>query len=379
MIAVRNIVAKHRTMPAEDAAGSEQSAPQVLERLVAQAERAGASDIHLHMREGAASIAFRLDGVMTPTPDLPATIAERVFGRIKFLARLKTYQESLPQDGRIDKAALSAHTDIRVATYPTVTGEKIVLRLFDNAGIQTLNELGFAAEARAELERFLGQTAGLLLLTGPAGSGKTTTIYACLRRLAEQGGRHIITVEDPAEQIVPGIMQTEVNEARGLDFAKAARHLLRQDPQVLVIGEIRDDETANIAVRAALTGHLVISTLHAGSCQGVFERLLVLCTDHSAVASSLELVLNQRLLRRRCAECSGKGCPACLATGYRGRLPLVEWLRLNDSLRRRIAARDLDGLAARPALAESAQALVRSGLTTETEVARVLGFSGATP
>ena len=374
MIAARNVVAKHRTMPGGETADSGQSAPQILERLVAQAERAGASDIHLHMRGGPASVAFRLDGVMTPTDDLPAAVADRVFGRIKFLARLKTYQESLPQDGRIDKATLNARTDIRVATYPTVTGEKIVLRLFDNAGIQTLDELGFAAEPRAELERFLHQTAGLLLLTGPAGSGKTTTIYACLRHLSEHGGRHIITVEDPAEQIIPGIMQTEVNEARGLDFAKAARHLLRQDPQVLVIGEIRDEETANIAVRAALTGHLVISTLHAGSCQGVFERLLVLCTDHSAVASSLELVLNQRLLRRRCAECSGKGCPACLATGYRGRLPLVEWLRLNVSLRRRIAARDLDGLTARPALADSARALVQANLTDDAEVARVLGF-----
>jgi type II secretory ATPase GspE/PulE/Tfp pilus assembly ATPase PilB-like protein len=374
MLAARNVVAKHRTMPGGDAAGSEQSAPQVLERLVKQAERAGASDIHLHMREGAASVAFRLDGVMAPTSDLPAAIAERVFGRIKFLARLKTYQESLPQDGRIDKAALNARNDIRVATYPTVTGEKIVLRLFDTTGIRPLAELELPASARAELERFLRQTAGLLLLTGPAGSGKTTTIYACLRHLAEEGGRHIITVEDPAEQIIPGVMQTEVNEARGLDFAKAARHLLRQDPQVLVIGEIRDEETANIAVRAALTGHLVISTLHAGSCQGVFERLLVLCADHSAVASSLELVLNQRLLRRRCAECSGKGCAACLDTGYRGRLPLVEWLRLNDALRRRIAERDLDGVAAQITLAESARSLVQAGLTTEAEVARVLGF-----
>jgi general secretion pathway protein E len=363
-------------MPGREAAGSEESAPEVLERLVAQAERAGASDLHLQMRPESASVAFRLDGVMTPTAELPAALAERVFGRIKFLARLKTYQESLPQDGRIDKGELKARSDIRVATYPTVTGEKTVLRLFDTAGIRTLAELDLPAETRAELERFLRQTAGLLLLTGPAGSGKTTTIYACLRHLAELGGRHIITVEDPAEQIVPGVMQTEVNEARGLDFAKAARHLLRQDPQVLVIGEIRDDETANIAVRAALTGHLVISTLHAGSCQGVLERLLVLCTDHSAVASSLELVLNQRLLRRRCAECAGKGCPTCLDTGYRGRLPLVEWLRLNDSLRRRIAAHDLGGLTAHPALAESAQSFVQAGLTTDAEVTRVLGFTG---
>ena len=352
-----------------------ESAPHVLERLVAQAERAGASDIHLQMRPESALVTFRLDGVMTPTAELPAAIAERVIGRIKFLARLKTYQESLPQDGRIDKAALNAHTDVRVATYPTITGEKIVLRLFDTTGIRALNELALSAEALAELERFLQQTSGLLLLTRPAGSGKTTTIYACLRRLAEQGGRHIITVEDPAEQVIPGIMQTEVNEAKGLDFAKAARHLLRQDPQVLVIGEIRDEETANIAVRAALTGHLVISTLHAGSCQGVFERLLVLCADHSAVASSLELVLNQRLLRRLCAECGGKGCAACLSTGYHGRLPLVEWVRLNDSLRHRVAAHDLDGLAARPTLAESARALVERGLTNEAEVGRVLGLA----
>src|SRR5262249_57805935 len=165
----------------------------------------------------------------------------------------------------------------------------------------------------------------------PAGSGKTTTIYSCLRQLTQAGGRHIITIEDPAEQIVPGVMQTEVNEARGLDFAKAARHLLRQDPQVLIIGEIRDEETANLAVRAALTGHLIIATLHAGSCKGVCERLFVLCSDHSAVCSSLELILNQRLLRRLCSSCAGKGCPHCLATGYRGRIPLVESLRLTDT------------------------------------------------
>jgi general secretion pathway protein E len=352
---------------------SEASAPQILERLVQQAERADASDIHLQMREGAASVSFRLDGVMTATVEIPSAIAERVFGRIKFLARLKTYQESLPQDGRIDKAGLSARSDIRVSTYPTVTGEKIVLRLFNAAEVRTLGQLEFPAEIRLELEQFLRQTSGLLLLTGPAGSGKTTTIYACLRQLVELGGRHIITVEDPAEQIVPGVMQTEVNEPRGLDFAKAARHLLRQDPQVLVIGEMRDEETANIAVRAALTGHLVISTLHAGSCKGVFERLLVLCADHAAVASSVELVLNQRLLRRRCSACSGRGCPACLGTGYRGRLPLVESLRLTDALRRRLAARDLEGLTAQPPLAARAQALVLAGLTDEVEVRRVLG------
>jgi general secretion pathway protein E len=368
-------VDKSRRHSESESTTDETSAPEVLERLIRQAERAGASDIHLHKRPGGAAVAFRLDGVMTQTADLGEEVADRVFGRIKFLAKLKTYQENLPQDGRIDQATVGAHSDIRVATYPTVTGEKIVLRLFNSAGVRSLGELEFPSEARAELERFMKQTAGLLLLTGPAGSGKTTTIYACLRALAEGGSRHIITVEDPAEQIVPGVMQTEVNEARGLGFARAARHLLRQDPQVLVIGEIRDEETANIAVRAALTGHLVISTLHAGSCKGVFERLWALCSDHSAIGAALELVLSQRLLRRRCGACAGKGCPSCLGTGYRGRLPLVEWLRVTDAVRRRIGVHDFDGLTAQPSLADSARGLVESELTTQAEVARVLGVT----
>jgi type II secretory ATPase GspE/PulE/Tfp pilus assembly ATPase PilB-like protein len=354
-----------------------EAAPEMLEKLVRQAGQAGASDIHLQMRGKKADVSFRLDGVITPVTELSDDIAERVVGRIKFLARLKTYQESLPQDGRIDRAEIGAENDIRVATYPTVTGEKIVLRLFSLASVKELNDLDFPAHARAELEHFLRQTSGLLLLTGPAGSGKTTTIYACLRLLAQLGGRHIITVEDPAEQIVPGVMQTEVNEARGLDFAKAARHLLRQDPQVLVIGEIRDEETANIAVRAALTGHLVISTLHAGSCKGVFERLLVLCADHSAVASSIALVLNQRLVRQLCKNCSGRACECCLQTGYHGRLPVVESVRVTESMRRRIATRELDTLNAKPSLANGAQALVDAGLTDEKEIRRVFGFDMA--
>jgi type II secretory ATPase GspE/PulE/Tfp pilus assembly ATPase PilB-like protein len=349
------------------------SAPKILEDLVAQAERAGASDIHLQMRQGAAQVFFRLDGLMTEAPALGADVAERVFGRVKFLARLKTYQDSLPQDGRIDRAEIHSRNDIRVATYPTVTGEKIVLRLFAPAGARSLEELEFPAEAVAELKSFLRQNAGLLLLTGPAGSGKTTTIYACLRHLADAGGRHIITVEDPVEQIIPRVMQTEVNEARGLNFGKAARHLLRQDPQVLVIGEIRDDETASLAVRAALTGHQVISTLHAGSSKGVFERLLVMCPDHYAVVSSVALVLNQRLIRRLCRACAGAGCEKCLDTGYHGRAPVVEWFRLDDRLRQELRARGPEVIQAAQTLEAAARALVGAGVTNEAEFQRLFG------
>jgi type II secretory ATPase GspE/PulE/Tfp pilus assembly ATPase PilB-like protein len=183
---------------------AEPDAPKVLETLVRKAESAGASDIHLQMIGREAVVTFRLDGLMTPVSRLADPLAERVFGRIKFLARLKTYQEMLPQDGRIDKGELQARNDIRVATYPTVTGEKIVLRLFTQTQAQTLRELRLPEAVCDELERFLRGSSGLLLLTGPAGSGKTTTIYACLHYLAELGGRHVVTVEDPAEQIIPG-------------------------------------------------------------------------------------------------------------------------------------------------------------------------------
>jgi len=349
-------------------------APAILEELLRRAEAARASDVHLQTNDRVVAIAFRLDGRMTPAGELQDGLGERVLGRIKYLARLKTYQESLPQDGRIDRKDVGTKCDIRASTYPTVTGEKIVLRLFETSPSLTLVELGLPADTKEEVGRYLSGTAGMMLLTGPAGSGKTTTIYACLRHIAAEGGRHIITVEDPVEQIIPGLMQTEVNEPVGLDFARAARHLLRQDPQVLVLGEIRDEETARLALRASLTGHQVISTLHAGSCQGVFDRLLLLCDEPYVVFSAVDLVLNQRLVRRFCEACKGQGCEVCLQTGFRGRVLLVEHLRLNQALRAAAREKGTEMLRSRQPLSAVADELSTAGVTSGVEIGRTIGI-----
>lgn len=352
----------------------ETDAPGLLVQLIRQAQEFGASDIHLHQVGSRAEISFRIDGVLVPRLNLEGEMAERVFGRIKYLSRLKTYQHSLPQDGRIPRESVAAAQDLRVATYPTVTGEKIVLRLFQSSqSVGTLDALGFPENCQRELERTLRSPGGLMLLTGPAGSGKTTTIYACLRYLASLGGRQIITIEDPVEQIIPGLMQTEIQEPLGLDFAKATRHLLRQDPQVLVVGEIRDEETARLVVRAGMTGHLVISTLHAGSCRGVLERLLAMCPDSHAVLSSLLLVLNQRLLRRQCADCQGVGCGRCLQTGYRGRVAAVEWFHCETTNGGGKPLTSPADMKPETNLRQYADGLVAQGQTSKAEVERVFG------
>jgi type II secretory ATPase GspE/PulE/Tfp pilus assembly ATPase PilB-like protein len=348
------------------------TAPQVLHQLVQRAEAAGASDLHVDAQGRTARVAFRLDGLLTPAEPVPGDIGERLMGRIKYLARLKTYQDTLPQDGRIERDRIGSQSDIRVSTYPTVGGEKAVLRFFQTRRARDLDELGFSPDALSRLKSFLGQSAGMLLLTGPSGSGKTTTIYACLQHLAAQGARHVITIEDPAEQLIPGVMQTEVNEDAGLTFAVAARHLLRQDPQVLVIGEIRDADTTAIAVRAALTGHLVIATLHARSCTGVFDRLLTLCAERATVAACVDLVFHQRLLRRLCSSCAGSGCTACLGTGYRGRVPAVEWLAVTDAVRAQVRDNALSQIVPADDLVSAARRLVQDGVTNQAEFDRVI-------
>lgn len=329
-----------------------------------------ASDVHLHMVRDGCEVQFRLDGVLTQVGELPSDAAKLVFGRVKYLAKLKTYVESLPQDGRICGEEVGLASDVRVSTYPTVTGEKLVLRLFYEESQLALDGLGFPAKVQEALVNQLRIRSGMILLTGPAGSGKTTTIYALLQHLLEIDRCHVVTVEDPVERVIPGVMQTEIDLERGLTFAKALKHLLRQDPQVLVIGEIRDEETAAIALRAAMTGHLVIVTLHAGSCQAVIERLSVLSREPNLVASQLRMILNQRLVRRLCPDCSGAGCQSCFGVGYRGRVPFLEMLQVTDAMRNDIENNRLAKMMPDYSFEKSRDDLLGQGITTEAELKR---------
>ena len=348
----------------------EQDATAAVEWLLQFAARHRASDVHLQMEREGSRVQFRLDGVLAQVGALPSEAAKMILGRVKFLAKLKTYVESLPQDGRIAGSEVGLPSDVRVSTYPAVTGEKLVLRLFYEGDQLTFGELGFPAEVRDALEHQLTVRSGMILLTGPAGSGKTTTIYALMQRLLETDTTHVITVEDPVERVLPGIMQTEIDIERGLTFAKALKHLLRQDPQVLVIGEIRDEETAAMALRASMTGHLVIATLHAGSCRGVIERLNALTRDTHLVAGQLQLILNQRLVRRGCMDCSGKGCSECFGSGLRGRVPFLEMLRLGEAEREAVEAKRLAKLEPTFTFEQSSAHLLGQALTTESELKR---------
>jgi type II secretory ATPase GspE/PulE/Tfp pilus assembly ATPase PilB-like protein len=290
----------------------------------------------------------------------------------------------VPQEGRLRDALGRYGVDMRVSTFPTIHGERAVVRLFDpfGRGLE-LDQLGLPEALRAALEAMLRQRTGAFLLTGPSGSGKTTTIYACLRHLVREsgGGRHVVTIEDPVEQVLDGVSQSQARPGTEFDFARGLRGLLRQDPEVIMIGEVRDAETAAAAVEAALTGHLVVSTVHAGSACGVIGRLLDMGVEPYLLTSALNGVLNQRLVRRLCPDCRrAAGCERCAGTGYHGRLLLAELLTPDAPLRQAILARSdteaLEAAADRPGrqtLWAAAERAVADGLTNREEVARVLG------
>ncbi len=250
-------------------------ATEVVERVLAEAQATGASDIHFQPGADALELRWRLDGVLHPIALLPAKVAPNIVARLKVLAELLTYRTDVPQEGRI--RGVPGEVEMRLSTFPTLFGEKAVVRMFAGPGrFLRLDDLGLPASVRDELSHVLNETSGAIVLSGPAGSGKTTTIYACLRELAAQsrGERSLTTMEDPIEAVVPGVAQAQVNLAAGLTLESGLKSLLRQDPEVIAIGEIRDKATAEIALQAALTGHLILTTFHAGSACEVIGRFL---------------------------------------------------------------------------------------------------------
>jgi type II secretory ATPase GspE/PulE/Tfp pilus assembly ATPase PilB-like protein len=358
------------------AAGAQPSG--LVDAVLEFALEAGASDAHFEPLDAGLAVRLRLDGVLAEAGRFPGELAGPLIARLKVLAGLATYRTDVPQDGRIPREG----SDLRLSTYPTVRGEKAVVRLFARRAEDfRLELLGLPDGVLAALRTALAAREGLILFTGPAGSGKTTTIYAALQHLRDAAGatRQIVSIEDPVECLLPGVTQTEVNPPAGLTFANCLRSVLRQDPEVIAVGEVRDRETAELAAEAALTGHLVIATLHAGTAPGVFARLVEMGLEPATVTSVVRLAVAQRLVRRTCAGCAGRGCPECAGSGHRGRLPIAEALPLAPEVRRAVLERvDLAGLRAAAAsagmvgLGRSGAALVESGATSLPEVERVL-------
>ena len=377
-----------------DQAGLDRTS-RLVDVILTDAVRRCASDVHIEPSYRAVDVRFRLDGVMQQVATLNRDLAPNLIARLKVMAELLTYRLDIPQEGSI-RSALSQHgSEMRVSTFPTIHGEKVVVRLFDATG-QTLDleQLGLPADILIALKALLREPGGAIFLTGPSGSGKTTTIYACLRHLLEScgGGRHIVSIEDPVEQVIEGVSQSQARPGSDFDFARGLRSLLRQDPEVIMIGEVRDRETASIAIEAALTGHLVISTLHAGSSCGVVGRLLEMGIEPYLLTSGLKSIVNQRLVRRLCPECrrsnpdhvnevwTAQGCERCLGTGFQGRMLLAELLTLDNAMRQAILNKadtmTLEKAAfgpARETIWNSAERSVAAGQTTSSEIERVLG------
>jgi type IV pilus assembly protein PilB len=353
------------TTPAEPA-----SAPVItlVDSLLHRAVRDRASDLHFEPVGESLQVRLRVDGVLSLLPPVPSGIEAAVVSRLKVLANLDLAEHRLPQDGRIRFAAEGRAVDLRISTLPTWCGESVVLRVLDPGAVRTgLDELGLPPDILAGFSAAIARPHGLVLVTGPTGAGKTTTLYAALRRLNQSDVR-IITVEDPVEYEIDGVMQVTVNPAAGLGFGPALRAMLRQDPDVIMVGEIRDEETARTAVQAALTGHLVLSTLHTNDAVGAVTRLLDLGVEPYLVAAALEGVLAQRLVRRLDP-----------ATGeLRGRTGAFEWMCVDEPWRDLVAAgatgtelrRHCLAQGLRP-LATEARRLVAEGFTTADEAARV--------
>ncbi|HEV2866624.1 MAG TPA: ATPase, T2SS/T4P/T4SS family [Allosphingosinicella sp.] len=387
---------------ADDLLDTSDDAPAIrlINGIIADATRQGVSDIHIEPYETGLVVRMRMDGVLRETLRMPAHVAPVLVSRVKVMARLDIAERRLPQDGRIGLTLGGKLIDVRVSTLPSRGGERVVLRILDkeNAGIG-LDMLGMGDGIKALFRSALAEPNGIVLVTGPTGSGKTTTLYAGLRMLND-GTRNILTVEDPVEYAVDGVGQTQINPQVGLSFAAGLRAILRQDPDVVMVGEIRDRETAEIAVQAALTGHLVLSTVHTNDAVGAITRLRDMKVEPFLIASTVRAVLAQRLVRRLCPQCrqpvaaaaslrpllaidegatvwEPRGCGACGGGGYKGRIGLFEAVRVDDTIRRLInAGGDESAIAAHafasaPSLAAAARELVLDGTTSPAEAIRV--------
>jgi len=338
----------------------------MINALLSQAVRDNASDIHMELFETRSVVRFRVDGTLKDVVEPHRALHAALVSRIKVMAELDIAEKRLPQDGRIALRLAGRPVDVRVSTLPTAHGERVVLRLLDKeAGRLNLAKLGMSPHTLGAIEKLTAQPHGILLVTGPTGSGKTTTLYAALS-CVDATVTNVMTVEDPVEYDLDGISQTQVNQRIGMDFARALRAILRQDPDVIMIGEIRDLETAQIAVQSSLTGHLVLATLHTNDTVSSITRLTDMGVEPFLLSSSLLGVLAQRLIRRLCPACKEayppdanelavlakagqpaqlfrpKGCAACGGSGYRGRTGIYELLIVDDGLRRMVHAHDSD-------------------------------------
>ena len=362
----------------EGAGDAGASVVRLVDQLLADGIRSGASDIHLEPEEQGIAVRHRVDGVLRQARVLPRSVAPSLVSRIKILSGLDIADRLRPQDGRARVAIGGAVVDLRVSTLPASHGEKVVVRVLDGrAGLRTLDAIGFMDGDLRRIRSLLEQREGLLLVTGPTGSGKTTTLYAALREISARGV-NVVTVEDPIEYRLPGIVQVQVHERAGLTFGAALRSIMRQDPDVILVGEIRDRETAEIAIQASLTGHLVLSTLHTNDAASAVTRLIDIGVAGYKIATAVKGVVAQRLVRRACPECGAVGCPACDDVGYRGRMAIAEILVASPEFERRVASgaptesiADAARLAGCTTLWESGMALVRAGDTTVEELRRV--------
>lgn len=381
--------------------------PQLVHCILLDAINARASDIHIEPWEKSLVIRIRLDAVLTELAHLPRELGDKIAARFKVMANLISYQTGLPQEGHIPASPDLGGVELRISAFPTVRGEKLVVRIFDPRDRSfDLSGLGLEDETLQNLILLLGRPNGMILLTGPTGSGKTTAIYSALYHLVQKHGTtiSISTVEDPVEFHLPMISQAQVNPAQEFTYPVALRSLMRQDPQVIMIGEIRDSETAAIAVQAGLTGHLVISTIHSGSTAGVFARMINMDIEPFLLASSMSGVLGLRLVRKNCPYCSqpyqpepsllkliayetqenaswrrGAGCAECLQTGYTGRTAVSELMTveegMRDALLQKLPTRTLQQVAIEHGMRTLWQNGLRRalmGLTSIEEILRVI-------